>query len=287
MSRLEISANARAWHISGSASASTSHGYIRAILVRNVYTLPRSANLGSAPARAAYVVSRVSYGYLFEMRVSGERAAVSATVDALVAQGSVSAEMRSARAEGITIGLTARGDEMAAMTASGGREIQAAFEADGDPVPILVEFQPLTRTAAPERRADTIHTEISSSTSAPRYQISVVAIEFPARKPGNNWAWDAMGGEPDMRVDFSIGGRQVFSAPAPRNTHSYRFPNALAFPAPVTIDAGSRMLVKFWDVDGLGNDPAGSYSVSSLQSGDQWITASSTARVLVRVQRLE
>lgn len=296
MAAAEVQANARAWNLSASAAASSSYGYIRAIMVRRAYVLPNSADFSSLPSAAAYVISAIHYGHMFEMRVSGNSMSVSARVDALAGSGQVSAQSQTAVATGFTLGLRPAHDAMAAMTADSSADIQREFELEGDPVPILVEFERLDRDESVGQDGPTTGFPPAAAIApsqppAPqpaRYRLAVVRIHFPDRKP-NGQPWDAFGGAPDMQVNFFVGNQQVHTSPGPRDRTDYTFPTPQEFPGVITFNSTTQLRAQFVDIDMRNHDyDAGEATAVELQSGDQLLTsATSGAYVVLRVTRLQ
>ncbi|MCA9522171.1 MAG: hypothetical protein KC609_14425, partial [Myxococcales bacterium] len=210
----------------------------------------------------------------FELRVSGDSRAVEAQVQLLAYGGGGGVSRQSTRADGYTLGLSPRGDQLQAMAAASQAEILQQFEVRGPPVPILVELEALRPTTLAEQGG------ASGGGGAPRYEVEIVELSFPGRKP-TGAAWDAFGGAPDMQVTFIQDGQVLRSVTAPRDAYSARFSDA-PLGRLISVDENHPLTVRFTDLDVADHDPAGQAVVTSLHDGENLIVSDVGARVLVR-----
>lgn len=262
-SALDVRASAQAWGVGASGGLSTrqAYGYVRAVAVESVIQVPPLQALAEAPPGAAYFVSKILFGQMYEVRIAGSSTAVTAHISYLTGSGDLSASAESASAEGFTFGLVPRGSMVEAMGARTPGEITARFEASGPPVPILLELERVP--------------------SGGTFQISVVSLHFPPLNP-NNMPWDGNG--PDMRVVFSQGGRSLRMVNAPRNVFDATFTSE-ALGIPVTLSESAPLRLDFFDVDIAVHDRAGFARITSLRDGDNEVISDTGVRIVLRVVR--
>jgi len=278
-SQAELRANARLWGIgaSGATGSSQSVGYIRAISLERVLQTPRDLRAPAPeqlPRGAAYYVSRVYFGRMFELRITGTRRSVEADVRILAYGGGGSSTSQSTQTEGYTLGLHPRGDRLQAMAADTPDEILEHFTSDERAVPILIELEALRPTSLAEQ------SESPPRQGQARYEIQVTRLSFPARKPSGA-AWDAFGGAPDMQVTFIQDGQVLRRVTARRNTYTMDFTDA-PLGRLVSVSTEHPLVVRFTDIDVAAHDPAGQATVTSLHDGENVVVSNVGARVVLR-----
>jgi hypothetical protein len=307
MTNVEVKAHARAWGASGSADFGATYAYVRSVRLSRVEQLPADVSLQDLPSSAAYVVSRVHFGHMYEVHMQGSRGAVQAEVDFLVGAGSVRGISSQVQVVSQSNGLTPRaGQGMRALAAESEQDIVANFEVTAEPQAILIEFEAVTRTSGalrtergPEGQAQTLGSANSAASpgsasassvrgsGAPLYRMQVVALRFPPRKPSGS-AWDILGGRPDMRVSFLQGGREVGYVDAARDTLDFRFDEARPI-REVRFDRANPLVIRFLDLDASAHDFAGEVTLAELQTSPEFavIAPQTNARVLLRVERVD
>ena len=274
----EVHANARVWGIGVQAGASGQHsvGYIRAIALERVAQIPHTHAVpqrSALPEGAAYFVSRIYYGRMFELRVEGNSREVRAAVGALAAGAGASTRHVSVHTEGITMGLRPRADALTAMAAASPTEILQTFQVAEEAVPILVELEAL---GAPPSSTPAFAGE---SPGQLMFQVQVVSLTFPARKPSGA-PWDAFGNAPDMQVTFVQNGRVVARLTARRDTTSYNFDTPL--PQLISVSPTEPLIISFVDLDAMAHDSAGQATIEGLHSGEHEVVSTMGARLVLR-----
>jgi hypothetical protein len=268
MSTLELQANARAWGASGRVAFNEFSAYVRSLMLTRVERLPNEISFQDVPSNAVYVVSAVHFGHMYEVHMQGAQAAVEAQVNILI--GAVEGRAASSQVQSMrqSNGLTPRaGLEMQALAAASEQQIAANFDVSGEPQAILIEFM--------------------SVRPAPLYRMQVVALKFPARKLSGA-AWDPLGGDPDMRVAFSQGGRQVVYCDAARDRSESRFTTPCVLPD-LYFDSSNPLTIRFLDLDLSAHDPAGDAIVAELHTSPELAVSArqTAARVWLRVERVD
>ncbi|MEC7520959.1 MAG: hypothetical protein VYE22_13880 [Myxococcota bacterium] len=274
----EVHANARVWGVGVQAGASSEHsvGYIRAIALEHIIQIPHTHAVperSALPEGAAYFVSRIYYGRMFELRVEGNSRQVQASVQTLAMGAGGSRREESIRTEGVTMGLQPRGDALTAMAAASQTEILQNFQVSGEAVPILVELEAL---GAPPSSAPAV---AGGGSGQLMFQVQVASLTFPARKPSGA-PWDAFGNPPDMQVTFVQNGRVVARLTAPRDTVSYNFGTSL--PQLISVSPTEPLIISFFDLDAMAHDSAGQATIDDLHSGEIEVASTMGARLVLR-----
>jgi hypothetical protein len=152
-------AEAGGWGVSVTAGAKSTDrfGAYRAYQLSEVHEIDDRTALRTPPSGAAYYLSKIYYGHSFEMVVRGSEREFHAGVKAkfLSAGGSITGF---ARNNSLNVSANGRGMEPVngdAIFAKTGEQVEAAYKATGDPVPIFAEYKSIPRACVPPTDAIT------------------------------------------------------------------------------------------------------------------------------------
>lgn len=258
-SAVEVAANARAWGI-GSAQLEAEdharHAFFRAYEVHEIHRLDDRVAIPAVPSGAAWYVSAVYVGRLYEVHFHSRNRAIDArvTAQALVGSGSVQAFARENQLEfhARTIGLAPQGDD--ALFASSDAEMREHYAARGPLQPILVQFSRVPESSRPQIAA-----------SGP-LTVKLVSVEFPERNPARGTSWDPLGGRPEIIVRVRQSGRILLDVQGSRDTLHAEFDRVIG--ERLTVDGENPLILEFADRDMAAHDEAGDMVLAAIPSDE-------------------
>jgi hypothetical protein len=250
---LELRANASAWGLLGAAASfdrATTHAYFRAIQIDEIVEAAQPRFPSALPAGAAYYISEVHLGRMYEVHFTGTDSAVSAAIGATTGKfgGGLSAWAAEHRVEfrARTVGLTPKLDAAGAIFASSSSEIAQNYEVGGPPRAILYKLSevPGRAKAAPPNR----------------WNVTLVEVQFPPLKP-NRQAWD-FGTPPDPWV--IVKGAATWDGWR-NDTYQATFNQALGA---LALSAHNPLVIEVWERDLSSHDSAGSLRINGPEGGE-------------------
>lgn len=292
----ELQANASAWGVTGSVTAADAsrHAYFRAYTIETMTALSDTVELPEVvPARAAYYVSAVFIGRLFEAHFTSRSTSgsISAGADGLVASGGIEAWASEQNLEVQIDGLGLEAIDDSALFAQTQSEVTRHYRASGEPRAIFVRFSRVPTA----RRA-------SAPGATARYTIQLDQIVFPQIRPGYGTRWDAFGGDPDITVEVLLDGQRIYMPTNEGRDQLIRdFASERTQPGSSrvgivptqTLSASSSLAFHFVDVDTswATSDDGGTLTVTGAQiaaiDGQTTLTCCGGVRLTLTVTRTE
>lgn len=283
MSTMEVRASVGVRQLGASASLATAEaqGYVRAVFIERTVSVPPGTVLRSADnVSAAYYISSISYGRLFERHFWGSRRDVTAAVNAVIHGVPVGVDGRvgqtNAQSRVLARGYRLTGPETGAFASDDPAQLAQNLRSEGPAVPVLVEYRRLSTPGASATLAGPVQVEMS-----------IVGMTLGERPGVVNWD---VTGNPDPAVRISVGGREICSLTAQEEPGWVR-PSSAVPCTPFIYDPAGRtdVLVEWWEQDGGtsgSNDAAGTFRVTSLDNGQfTWSAAGGfNSLIEVRVQ---
>ncbi len=150
---VELSANASAWGIaSANIGVNMRERYAtqRAYQIKYVEEVDDTQSMESAPDGAVYYLARIYYGHLYESvaHVDARRFEAGLLAKFVAGEGQISAWASQNRVEMSTVGRGLRPRSGEAVFARDAAAVEAAYVADGPPVPIFVDYRVIPRPQA-------------------------------------------------------------------------------------------------------------------------------------------
>ena len=166
-----LDANMAAWSLfdaSLKVDSDARFGTYRAFQVVGTSVIDDTVDINDPPPEAAFYVSKVLWGYSYEAVFEGNRHDFSAGVGAhfVTVQGDIGTFAANHRLKLHFTGVGLRPRSPQSLFAHGQQEIMAAYDTDGPPSPIFVEYRPLPGRALPPNAAIPFETTLD------------VAVEF-------------------------------------------------------------------------------------------------------------
>jgi len=275
---LELKANAQAWGLASASAGiniSKQHAYYRAIQIDRVHHLDGVPPGVEAPTDAAYYVSAVYMGRMYEVHFSGTSESVNAAIsgttgvysgglDAWASQHHVEFKAR-------TVGLQPRESGNGAIFASSDNEIQEGYTDEG---PLrAVKFR---LSQVPGRHAQQV---------TGTWKVTLVGVQYPQLK-ANRKAWDVFGNAPDPMIQVT--GVATWQGRSPRDdTYEVQFDQVLG--KGLTINSRTPLFIEAFDRDMSDHDSAGKVTITGPQDGEReddliWFTTRDGVRIGLRME---